>query len=93
MRDQVSFLNEIGIRTAKLNSNHSKNSNENEEINKKILEDTINGKYKILYIAPERIENVLRKKYLPIINTSMIVVDEAHCILYGDIILGLSIDL
>ena len=80
MRDQVKFLNERGIRAATLNSNHSKDPKENEEINKKILEEAIRGKYKILYIAPERIENSLWRKYLPKLNISMIVVDEAHCI-------------
>lgn len=80
MRNQVSFLNEKGIPAATLNSNHSEDIVENEKINKKILKDAVNGKYKILYIAPERIENEIWRKYLPYLNISMVVVDEAHCI-------------
>ncbi len=80
MRDQVKFLRKKGIPTASINSNHSDDNEENRKINKKILEDAVNGKYKILYIAPERIDNETWKKYLPNLKISFVVVDEAHCI-------------
>ena len=49
MRNQVAFLNKKGIRTATINSNHSKNPTENEKINRKILEEAMKRKYKAFF--------------------------------------------
>jgi ATP-dependent DNA helicase RecQ len=47
---------------------------------KKILQQATHGDYKFLYLSPERLETNLFKEYLPSLNTSLVVVDEAHCV-------------
>ncbi len=47
---------------------------------KKTLQNAAHGNYKFLYVSPERLETNLFLEYLPIINISLIAVDEAHCI-------------
>ncbi len=47
---------------------------------KKTLQNAAHGNYKFLYVSPERLETNLFLEYLPIINMSLIAVDEAHCI-------------
>ena len=47
---------------------------------KKILQQATHGDYKFLYLSPERLETSVFKEYLPALNVSLIVVDEAHCI-------------
>ena len=39
-----------------------------------------NGKVKLLYIAPERLENEFFKKKLRKLNISQLAIDEAHCV-------------
>ncbi len=74
MRDQTKKLNALGISTACINSNQTKDEND------KIISDAKAGKIKILYIAPERQENDEWITAAYQINISMIVIDEAHCI-------------
>lgn len=74
MRDQVRFLNSRGISAAYINSEQS--IEENEDIINRALE----GKIKILYIAPERQENHSWRKAVVSMNISMVVIDEAHTI-------------
>ncbi|HLI68172.1 MAG TPA: RecQ family ATP-dependent DNA helicase [Ktedonobacteraceae bacterium] len=50
------------------------------EENAATLEQAVGGKIKILYIAPERLDNQLWQNYVRQMRLSMIVVDEAHCI-------------
>ena len=76
MRDQVQKMNELGISANFISSQHT------EEENSKTIDDALNGKLKLLYIHPARMENVkwletVRDKNFKI---SMVVVDEAHCI-------------
>lgn len=74
MKDQVDKLNKKNIPSIYVNSNMSKI--EYTQIMKNIRLD----KYKIIYIAPERLDN---KDFLEIIkNTSisLIAIDEAHCV-------------
>lgn len=74
MKDQVDSLNDIGINAAYINS-----TQDNNEINK-ILQDANVGIYKLLYIAPERLEN---KDFIFMINSlniSQVAIDEAHCV-------------
>lgn len=75
MRDQVSALSRKGIPAACINSEQP------QEANTKAIEDAIAGKLTILYIAPERQENL---EWLKVtkdkIKLSMIVIDEAHTI-------------
>ena len=44
------------------------------------LNNAAYGDYKFLYVSPERIQTRLFQNYLPVLNISYIVVDEAHCI-------------
>ncbi|MDR0926548.1 MAG: RecQ family ATP-dependent DNA helicase [Ignavibacteria bacterium] len=50
-----------------------------EEYNER-LDGAILGKYKLLYIAPERLNNEYFIKQLRLLNISFLAVDEAHCI-------------
>lgn len=74
MRDQVSALRKLGIPAKCINSG------EEPDVNKETLAEAVEGKLKILYIAPERQGNVEWQEALQSIKISMIVVDEAHCI-------------
>lgn len=74
MRDQVRSLNEKGIQAKFINSEQTK------EENSQTIQDALNGKLKILYIAPERQENQEWIEATRKMNLSMIVVDEAHTI-------------
>jgi len=74
MRDQVKKLNELGIPARCINSEQSI------EENKKAMEDAIQGKLKIVYIAPERQENQKWIEATRKMKPSMVVVDEAHTI-------------
>jgi ATP-dependent DNA helicase RecQ len=74
MRDQVQKLQSLGISARCLNSNQTP------EENRDILEDVENNRVKILYIAPERMDNLDWIETARKINISMVVIDEAHCI-------------
>lgn len=74
MRDQVKKLNALNIPARCLNSEQT------ELENNRILDDAVNGKVKILYIAPERLENLAWIKAVNRMQLSMVVIDEAHCI-------------
>ncbi|OGO79060.1 MAG: ATP-dependent DNA helicase RecQ [Clostridiales bacterium GWB2_37_7] len=74
MKDQVDTLNEMGIKAAFINS--SLNLQEYRNISIKAQ----NGEYKLLYIAPERLETEGFWELLSQMNISIIAIDEAHCI-------------
>lgn len=74
MRDQVNKLNALGINAKCINSNQDNSTNS------KIIQEALNNEIKILYIAPERMENIEWINSARQINISMVVVDEAHCI-------------
>jgi len=74
MKDQVDFLNSLNINSAFLNSTLSTEELINTEKN------LLNGKYKMVYIAPERFKLKSFKKLFTRLNISMLVIDEAHCI-------------
>ncbi len=74
MRDQVNFLNKKGIKAACINSDNSMDDN------RKIIDDAINNRIKLLYIAPERQETFSWIEIISKLDVSMIVIDEAHCI-------------
>ncbi len=74
MRDQVKKLNSLGISAGCIISEQEV------EENTQIIEDAKKGKFKILYIAPERMENDEWINAVKDMNLSMVVVDEAHCI-------------
>jgi len=74
MRDQVNKLKSMGIKAESINSNQT-----NEE-NSQIIDDAKNNRIKILYIAPERMENAEWLQSARTMRIAMVVVDEAHCI-------------
>lgn len=74
MRDQVKGLNEKGIKAKFINSEQTP------EENSQTIQDALNGRLKILYIAPERQENQEWIEATRRMNLSMIVIDEAHTI-------------
>lgn len=74
MRDQVKKLNDLGVNAKCINSN------QDNETNSKIILEALNNEIKILYIAPERMENTEWLNSARQMKISMIVVDEAHCI-------------
>lgn len=74
MKDQVGTLNQAGIHAAFLNSTLSTGQY------RKALELAKKGRYKIIYVAPERL---LLKEFLAFAlqaEISMVTVDEAHCV-------------
>ena len=74
MKDQVDSLREMGIAAAYLNSTLSR-----EEF-LQLMDDMRSGQLKLLYIAPERIDNESFMNALRFVNVPLLVVDEAHCI-------------
>ena len=74
MRDQVNKLKSIGLRAECINSNQT------DDENRQIIEDAKDNKIKILYIAPERMENIEWLQSARQMLISMVVIDEAHCI-------------
>lgn len=74
MKDQVDALTSVGIQSTYINSSLTVN-----ELNERIS-DIKNGIYKIIYIAPERLESSSFRSFLLSINISMVAIDEAHCI-------------
>lgn len=74
MRDQVKVLIKKGINAKYINSEQSP------EENTQAIREAIEGKLKILYIAPERQENQEWIEATRKMNLSMVVIDEAHTI-------------
>lgn len=74
MQDQVKALNNAGIRAAFINSSLSEAQID------KALALAAEGSYKLLYVAPERLESSAFRSFAAAAELSMITVDEAHCI-------------
>lgn len=74
MQDQVKALKEAGVRAAYINSSLT----ENQII--KVLQLAGQGVYKIIYVAPERLESSEFLWFATHAAISMLTVDEAHCI-------------
>ncbi|EKN66121.1 ATP-dependent DNA helicase RecQ [Neobacillus bataviensis LMG 21833] len=74
MKDQVDALIQVGIPATFINSSLSYS-----EANKRIYEAK-QGKYKLLYIAPERLESYEFVEDLRSMEIPLVAVDEAHCI-------------
>lgn len=74
MKDQVSSLNQAGIHAAYFNSSLTQNQYE------KALAYAKEGRYKIIYVAPERL---LTERFLDFalsVPISFVSVDEVHCV-------------
>lgn len=74
MKDQVDALNQMGIPSAYINSSLSF-----AEITYHMDQATA-GKYKLLYVAPERLESSRFQALLQSIRIPLVAIDEAHCI-------------
>lgn len=74
MKDQVDNLNEMGIKAAFINS-----TLDNNEINA-VMYEIRNGNIKLLYVAPERLDNVDFLNMISNVEVSQIAIDEAHCV-------------
>ena len=74
MKDQVDSLNQIGIPATYINSSLTLSEY------MQTLDNISYNIYKIIYVAPERLNSETFLQLLKNINISMIAVDEAHCI-------------
>ncbi|MCI8668652.1 MAG: DNA helicase RecQ [Lachnospiraceae bacterium] len=74
MKDQVRALNEAGIHAAYINSSLT------EKQISMALSNASRGQYKIIYVAPERLETPMFQQFVMCVDISMVTVDEAHCI-------------
>jgi len=74
MKDQVDALDSQGVPATYINSSlsHSETAGR--------LSAAAEGKYKLIYVAPERLENLEFRGMLKSISVSMLAVDEAHCV-------------
>lgn len=74
MKDQVDSLKEIGINGVYINSSMKLDEIKNVEL------DIIKGKYKIIFIAPERLASPYTVKLFNNTLVSQVAIDEAHCV-------------
>ncbi len=74
MQDQVKALNEAGIKAGYINSSLTESQIST------VYVRALDGAYKILYVAPERLESYEFTNFAGKVGISMVTVDEAHCI-------------
>ncbi|OLO40440.1 DNA helicase RecQ [Alkalihalophilus pseudofirmus] len=74
MKDQVDGLNQLGISSTYINSSLSTS-----ELNER-LENMRNEEYKLIYVAPERLEDVRFFRLLNELPITLVAIDEAHCL-------------
>lgn len=74
MQDQVKALNEAGIKAGYINSSLTESQIST------VYARALDGAYKILYVAPERLESYEFTNFVDKVGISMVTVDEAHCI-------------
>ena len=74
MRDQVNKLRELGVSAAYINSSLSPEEKQD------TLNKAVQGEYDLIYIAPERLEDLAWQDAVREMDLAMVVVDEAHCI-------------
>lgn len=74
MKDQVNALSQAGVRAAYINSSLT------ERQISMALNNAKNGLYKLIYVAPERLNTAEFLDFAMNANISMITIDEAHCI-------------
>ncbi|NEU32344.1 DNA helicase RecQ [bacterium LRH843] len=73
MKDQVDSLLELGIPATYLNSTLT---SAEEELREQRIRD---GHYKLVYVAPERLEQFSFQRLVEAVPLSLIAIDEAHC--------------
>lgn len=74
MKDQVDALNRLGVPAAFLNSSLGA------EEYRTILRNALRGEYKMLYVAPERLDAPMFTTLSEQLHIPMIAIDEAHCV-------------
>nr|MDA8441885.1 RecQ family ATP-dependent DNA helicase [Peptococcaceae bacterium] len=74
MKDQVDTLNGLGIAAAFINSSLSA------QAARERLQAARQGRYKLLYTAPERLQSEGFRTHLKSLNIPLVAVDEAHCV-------------
>ncbi|MCW3122885.1 MAG: ATP-dependent helicase, RecQ family [Flavipsychrobacter sp.] len=74
MQDQVHRLRQLDISATCIHSGMHYSDV------RRLLDNTMHGAYKLLYISPERLQTALFQEYMTEFDVSMIAVDEAHCI-------------
>ena len=74
MEDQVTQLAQMGIEAAALNS--SRTESEQSEV----IRNAGDGKYRLLYVSPERLARADTLAWLDRVPISLFAIDEAHCI-------------
>lgn len=74
MSDQVKALNQAGVHAAYINSSLTEN------LIRMALSYASQGRYKIIYVAPERLNTPRFLDFACNADISMLTVDEAHCI-------------
>lgn len=74
MKDQVDHLKDINIKAEAIHSGMTRDRIV------RILDNAAFGRYKFLYVSPERLQSSLFKAKLQYMNIGLIVVDECHCI-------------
>jgi ATP-dependent DNA helicase RecQ len=74
MKDQVDTLKQLGISAAYINSSLSPQEAA------ETMEEAVHGGYKLLYVAPERLESYEFQETLRNMQIPLVAVDEAHCI-------------
>jgi ATP-dependent DNA helicase RecQ len=74
MKDQVNTLTQSGIPAAYINTSLTQGQIE------RALRNAVNGAYKLIYVAPERLLTPEFLAFAKSVNISMLAVDEAHCI-------------
>lgn len=74
MKDQTQGLNKLGERALAINSTMAFNKQG------EVLHQALSGEIKLLYVSPERLQNPGFQEFSRQANISMVVVDEAHCV-------------
>jgi ATP-dependent DNA helicase RecQ len=74
MQDQVQTLVQLGVRGAYLNSSLTPRQLQ------KALDNACQGMYRIIYLAPERLNTPSIQRLVSCQTISMVCVDEAHCV-------------
>ena len=74
MKDQVSSLNQAGVHAAYINSSLTENQVA------MAFDYAEKGAYKIIYIAPERLDTARFLRFVENADISLVAVDEAHCV-------------
>lgn len=74
MQDQVALLNQKGIAAACIHSGLPQSVINN------IIEQAVEGRFRLLYVAPERLQSERFREELSEMDIRLVAVDEAHCI-------------